>query len=217
MRDKWFWRGGLVAALVVASVGVGVVAQAQSGGQTEVLRACINRHTGEMTLILDPAVTTCKANEILKSWNVQGAKGDPGPAGATGPAGPAGATGPQGPAGVKGDPGAQGLPGPAEATGPQGIQGLAGPAGPAGPAGTSTVRASALFGLAGGTDGTHIVNCLAGERATGGGYLINAGTSEARASRPNPTTGTATGWAVNFQTTPGTGDANAAVYVVCST
>jgi collagen triple helix repeat protein len=67
--------------------------------------------------------------------DLQGPKGEPGPAG---PQGEAGAPGPVGPAGPQGEPGAQGPAGPqgdAGPAGPKGAQGEPGQQGPVGPAG----------------------------------------------------------------------------------
>lgn len=91
-----------VMAAVVAAAG-NAAAQAP-----EVIRVCVKNNDGNMRLVSEGA---CKANETLKTWNLQG------PQGVAGPVGPAGPTGPQG---VQGP------------TGPQGSQGVAGPAGPEG-------------------------------------------------------------------------------------
>lgn len=65
----------------------------------------------------------------VKTGNIQGPPGDPGPQGepgAMGPEGPQGSPGAQGPQGPQGEPGAQGPQGPQGDTGTQGPQGLAG-------------------------------------------------------------------------------------------
>jgi hypothetical protein len=90
---------------------------------------------------------------------------------------PSGAIGPQGPKGDAGAPGAQGEPGaqgPAGATGATGAAGAKGDQGDPGPAAGSTavIRRSAHW-ISAGTDGWWYVNCLAGERATGGGAMFN--------------------------------------------
>jgi Collagen triple helix repeat (20 copies) len=77
---------------------------------------------------------------------------------------PEGPRGPAGPAGAAGARGATGERGPAGATGP------AGPAGPRGPAGPTTLTVRSATGA-----GTATADCLANERATGGGGTIQAG------------------------------------------
>ena len=73
---------------------------AQSG---QVIYACV--HQGSLFPRIIGATDTCRNNEQLITWNVQG------PAGPTGPAGPAGPAGPQGPQGAQGNPGAPGTAG----------------------------------------------------------------------------------------------------------
>jgi hypothetical protein len=115
----------------------------------------------------------------------QGPQGETGATGAQGPQGETGATGAQGPQaetvaqGPQGETGAQGPQGPAGADGADGAAGPAGPAGPQGdqgPAGPGmgavTVRQATTASNT--TQAKSIgVGCLAGERATGGGYAWN--------------------------------------------
>src|SRR4026207_2102083 len=68
---------------------------AQSG---QVIYACV--HQGSLFPRIIGAPDTCRNNEQLITWNVQG------PAGPTGPAGPAGPAGPPGPQGAGGHLGA---------------------------------------------------------------------------------------------------------------
>ena len=72
------------------------------------------------------ALACCSVLLLLGCDDLQGQKGDPGPAG---PQGEVGAPGPEGP---KGETGAKGEPGPQGAAGPKGETGVAGPAGPKG-------------------------------------------------------------------------------------
>ena len=77
------------------------------------------------------AFACCSVLLLLGCGELQGSKGDPGPAGEkgeAGPAGPKGDTGPKGDAGPKGD------------TGPKGKAGAPGPAGPKGEPGEANIR-----------------------------------------------------------------------------
>lgn len=78
-------------------------AMAQSG---QVIYACV--HQGSLFPRIIGANDTCRNNEQLVTWNVQGPVGPQGPAGPAGPEGPQGPAGPQGPQGAKGDPGTAG-------------------------------------------------------------------------------------------------------------
>lgn len=93
-----------------------------------------------------------------------GAKGDAGPAGPKGEPGPQGPAGEPGAQGPKGDAGAAGAVGAAGATGPKGDKGDPG----AGAGATAVIRRSNHVVTAG-ADGWWHADCLAGERATGGG------------------------------------------------
>jgi len=118
--------GFLVAATLVGLGTVATSSQAAQRRQSEpVIRACVDRASGEMRI---PRTTRpCFTRERTLIWSV---------AGPIGPTGPEGATGPQGPAGADGATGARGPSGPPGAIGPAGPQGDAGPTGPqGGPAG----------------------------------------------------------------------------------
>lgn len=136
---------------VVLLVGVGLVAlnvsevRAQSG---QVIYACV--HQGSLFPRIVGPNETCRNNEQLITWNIQGPQGPaglqgpqglPGADGAQGPAGPQGlpgtdgAPGAQGPAGPPGPAGPEGAQGPSGAQGPQGLPGETGPIGPAGATG----------------------------------------------------------------------------------
>ncbi len=85
--------------------------------------------------------------------------------------------------------------------GPQGVAGLRGAEGQAGPAGApGTDGAAGAPGQAGATNVTvrtgvaGQANCLQGERAVGGGAVLGSGGTKMLYSRPNPTSGTPTGW-----------------------
>ena len=84
-------------------------AEAQFGGDNNVIRACVTTASGAVRVLTDE--TKCRRGETLLSWNQRGPAGPqgiPGPQGVpgpTGPGGPAGATGPQGPQGPAGPPG----------------------------------------------------------------------------------------------------------------
>lgn len=148
---------------------------------------------------------------LTKLHGAQGAPGRLGPIGPQGPAGPKGDTGSQGPAGPQGATGPQGTTGPQGATGPQGRPGTFG---------TITVMkrsvtipASTLWGGA--------QQCNAGEVAVGGGASIGSGDGSGIAnvslqtSRPDPTSGTPTGWvaiAQNLTSSP----VNMNIYVECA-
>src|SRR5688500_8824002 len=78
---QWLRRAALAGALVVGGAGAATLVSAQSA-QTQTLRACVNPNSGDMKLV--QGATSCKNNEQLVTWNVQGPKGDPGPKGAPG-------------------------------------------------------------------------------------------------------------------------------------
>jgi hypothetical protein len=94
------------------------------------------------------------------------------------------------------------------ATGATGAQGPAGAQGAAGTFSTATIttRTATVTNTTSGT-----ANCNAGEKALGGGYAQTGGTkTEFGTSRPNPATGTATGWTVTNST-----NWTGTVYVIC--
>lgn len=194
-------RARFLALAALLTVLLSTLTAASVPAPNGVINACYDTSKGALR-VADPTTGSppaCGSKETPLSWNQAGPAGATGAPGSQGPAGPAGA---QGPAGLTGAPG------------PQGSQGATGPAGSAG---TVTVRPSAFVGFPGGTSDAITARCLPGERATGGGYIINAGTAAARSSRPDPTSGTPTGWAVVFQTESNGGDANGQVYVICTT
>ena len=90
-----------LAACVMAFSAADAVAQT---GQ--VIYACV--HQGSLFPRIIGATDTCRNNEQLITWNVQGPAGLQGPAGEQGPEGPEGPTGPQGAQGAQGDPGTAG-------------------------------------------------------------------------------------------------------------
>ncbi|GEM_PF-4954521 len=144
----------VVAALFVSAGPMLNVVKAVTA--TGTIRACVtaagNGNNGGLIRIIG-ATDSCKNNESLLEWNIQGIQGpigpqglqgDTGATGSTGLQGPAGqngadgATGPQGPQGPQGSPGPQGPAGQNGAdgaAGPQGIQGPPGPQGSPGPQG----------------------------------------------------------------------------------
>src|SRR6185503_8522721 len=89
-----------------------------AGAKIEPLRA--NKLKGETMRTVITVLACFGLLSVAGCGDLQGPKGEPGPAG---PQGEAGAPGPVGPAGPQGEPGAQG---------PAGPQGDAGPAGPKG-------------------------------------------------------------------------------------
>ena len=106
------------------------------------------------------AVTTEKVKDgSLQMADFRAGQLPAGAAGATGPKGDTGATGATGP---KGDTGATGATG---ATGPKGDTGATGPSGA-----NVVTRESAPVAVAASAIVSASVQCLAGERATGGGY-----------------------------------------------
>lgn len=122
---------GMGFVVTATLIGLGTVATssqaAEQGRADSVIRACVDRATGEMRI---PRTTRlCFASERTLIWSV---------AGPIGPTGPQGAAGPQGPTGADGAPGARGPSGSTGAigpTGPPGPQGDPGPTGPPGPQG----------------------------------------------------------------------------------
>ena len=129
--------GLLVAATLIGLGTMATSTQAAQPKQPEsVIRACVDRATGEMRI---PRTTRpCFTRERTLIWSVAGPIGPTGPEGATGPQGPAGAQGATGARGPSGSPGASGPPGPQGdpgPTGPTGPQGDPGPVGPTGPQG----------------------------------------------------------------------------------
>ena len=114
--------GTITAATLIGVATAGSASQVAQVRQSEsVIRACVDRTTGEMRV---PRTTRpCFARERTLTWSI---------AGPAGPAGPEGPVGAQGPAGADGATGSRGPSGPAGATGPAGDHGAIGPTGPQG-------------------------------------------------------------------------------------
>jgi hypothetical protein len=136
------------------------------------------------------------------------------PRGARGPAGPAGATGAQGPTGPQGAQGPQG---------PKGDKGDKGDKGNAGSPGATNVVVRRAMEFLVGSAGAPIVNCQAGERATGGAVAILAPGPSDIVNQSVPLTDGATseegqtpnGWAGGvFVAT--VGGRNVVTFVVCA-
>lgn len=127
-----------VGTLVLAtSVGMatagGSIRTAADQQVGPVIRACVDRATGDMRI--PRTVRPCYPRERTLTWSVEGPAGPEGPTGATGLPGPTGPQGVRGPTGATGATGPQGDPGPPGPTGATGPQGDPGPVGPMGPAG----------------------------------------------------------------------------------
>jgi hypothetical protein len=122
----------------------------------DVIHACVGRFG--LTRIVPPT-QGCRRTESLVVWNVQG------------PAGPSGLQGAEGPQGPQG---------------PQGPEGPQGPQGPQGPSGTATVDINSLVSAANSNNKTQDVDCDAGLKAVGGGYLITNGGAEVGAQSSYP-------------------------------
>jgi Collagen triple helix repeat (20 copies) len=118
--------------------------------------------------------------------------------GQTGPVGPAG---PQGTEGVHGAQGSPGIPGVKGDKGDPGVQGVPGAAG----ATNVVVRASSAFTVPAHASGTARVECLAGERATGGGAANRSapGVYVVQSAPPTSAGATPTGWLVTYENTTG--------------
>jgi hypothetical protein len=138
------------------------------------------------------AVTTAKVEDgSLQIADFRAGQLPAGATGATGPKGDTGATGATGATGPKGDTGA---------TGGTGLKGDKGDPGDSGPSGANAViRESAPVAVAASAIVSASVQCLAGERATGGGYDAN-GLGEfatfALESQPTGPAATPNGWTV---------------------
>ena len=110
---------------------------------------------------------------------------------------------------MQGQPGVQGQPGTPGAPGPQG---------PAGTAGVITVRSEVRTGSGSGSaaGGGIQANCLAGEKAIGGGGVGSDG--DMRSNAPVLTAGDPTGWRVVWRNDLGgnPGNGTYTVYVICA-
>jgi hypothetical protein len=74
-----------------------------------------------------------------------------------------------------------------------------------------TVRTAPLNIAAG--SGNATAACTGGERATGGGYTVDSGSATVQQSRPEPASGTPTGWHVAVTATS---PAQVTVHAVCA-
>lgn len=155
-----------IAVFVSLGGGAYAVTSATGSRTSGVIRACVDRRTGELRITR--AARRCHASERAVSWNRRGRTG------------PAGAPGRDGADGRDGQNGAQGPPG-----------------------ATNVVTRT-------GGPGTGTAHCNAGEVAVGGGG--DAAGGQLTVSRPDPATGTPTGWMVNNTGTPFVPQA----YVVCA-
>ncbi len=122
----------------------------------------------------------------------KGDKGDIGAAGAPGAKGDTGATGSKGDTGAQGNTGAQGLQGPKGDTGAQGLQGIQGVSGVSGL--ERIVNTGNNVILAGNGERVTIVDCPAGKKIVGGGFVVFNATGRWLSSANGPTSDTQ--WAV---------------------
>jgi hypothetical protein len=118
---------------------------------------------------------------------------------------------------VPGTPGTQGPPGAKGETGGQGIQGPPGTNGTNGTNGATnvTVRTTSLF-VGTNSQQNATASCVGNERATGGGSVVTAGSAIILGDRPNPTSGTPTGWNVEAKNGSLVQNATYTVYVICA-
>lgn len=206
-----------VAATVMTVAGGGAAAALANDSSTgNVYRGCLQHSDGTIhgVQIDHYGRLHCGRHATAITWNQTGPQGATGATGATGPQGPrgandaTGATGPQGPQGPQGP------------RGPKGDTGATGPQGPAGTFGSVTVR-STPGTIPSGAQVATTVTCNPGEVAVGGGASFGPdnGTGEGDAviesSRPNPATGTPTGWFAILNNNTGA-DQPVAVYADCA-
>ena len=112
---------------------------------------------------------------------------------------------------------------PAQVAAKKGRRGPPGPAGPPGPPGTNgtngatsvTVRTTSLF-VGTNSQQNATASCAGNERATGGGFLLTAGSADVLGDRPSPTSGTPTGWNVEAHNGSLVQNATFTVYVICA-
>ena len=113
-------------------------------------------------------------------------------------------------------------------TGARGLEGATGPVGPAAAAGaTNVVARTNSVSVATGTIGSPVVQCLSGERATGGGggivpdgpgtrTLVQSGPVDASGTLPIASGSVPTGWRIEASNTTGVPTPmNAFVYAIC--
>jgi hypothetical protein len=194
MHSKYPMRVLTVAASAAAVLGGGSFAlasdsPASTSAASTTYYACVlttgsNKSFPWHSLWKESTIpVVCPKGAFSISWNQTG------PRGATGATGPTGATGAQGP---KGDTGATGAQGPA---GPQGVPGTFG----------SIHTESTTLSLATGFEAAEIVACATGMPISGGVSwaepVVNAFIA---ADRPDPQSGTPTGWEVAVANNSGT-------------
>jgi hypothetical protein len=213
MRGRWTILGAMVVLAIGATIAVAAIP-----GPGGVITGCYASSNGALRVI--DSAASCAAGEQRITWNQKGPTGPRGPTGANGakgPTGPKGANGPKGPTGAAGPKGATGPKGPTgPAGGPPGPPGPAGPAGPAGTFGAVHVR-SVDTTTSANAGGSGEADCLAGERATGGGVELRTGNSKTiyyfePGGIPvgDPPTGWSSSWFVEGQTM------TIRVYAVCA-
>lgn len=196
--------GALVAGAALLCVA-GLVSAHPGPVEPGIIHACAKNGNGDLRVVA--ATESCKNNETARDWNAQGIQGIQGVQGVKGDKGDKGDTGAMGPQGPQGNTGAQG---------PQGNTGAVGPQGPAGS--NAAIRVTTRrkdVRVQGGQTIEARVDCLPGERATGGGHLWTDPT-EVTASSPYPyefETSTPTGWVVTVGN--GTGPEWLYLWVVC--
>jgi hypothetical protein len=198
----WLGRSAVITAIVLLLVGG--VAYASIPGPGGVINGCYVKSGGALHVIDSGA--TCASNQTPLNWNQTG------PQGPTGPTGPQGAAGPSGPKGDTGATGSAGSQGPTGPTGPTGPPGATGPAGPT----KVVVVSKTISGIAPMTGAIDVVRCDPGSVAMGGGFAASGAVDVVR-SRPNPTSGTPTGWEVEADNPSNTqGSLQVTLYVVCA-
>lgn len=100
-------RGGALALVALAAIGVGVAAASIPGGDGTIT-GCYMKSTGGLRVIDLAKGQKCTTSEVTLPWNQTGPRGLQGLQGPQGPVGPAG---PPGPTGAAGKDGKDGLPG----------------------------------------------------------------------------------------------------------
>jgi hypothetical protein len=196
---------------------VSVIALSVALGGTGYAAIVLPANSVGTSQIKKDAVTTAKVKngslrlaDFAAGQLPAGATGAPGPAGATGATGAIGATGAAGPTGAKGD---KGDPGTNGTDGTDGTDGTA----------NVVVRESASTPVAASAIVSVTVPCLAGERATGGGYDASGNGEFGTVtldSQPTASAGVPNGWTVkvnNVTTLAGNPQPSAVVAkVICA-
>jgi hypothetical protein len=191
----------VAAGILVGSAGAAFATGHVIGANNTIngcYRVADDDRKGEVRVVNDPA--SCRSNELPIAWNVQGPKGDSGPAGLMGDTGPKGDTGPTGPPGETGPKGDQGQQGIAGDRGPQGIQGEKGDPGPAGTVSSQMYRV--VVGPAVTSSSAEATaDCPdSAWKAVGGGFfhrVAPANRAHIRWSRPKIPNGE--GWSIFFE------------------